>query len=181
MKQVIKAWFFHRKVYWNQDHNVQNRPIYLILAVIIVLLYLLSSHNSEGKLKSRFWEFTKSLLGPVMGAQRECPPTGFTNIFFIIFNFNLLFKGNQIVLNEAHVGKGEQLRAGKPRKEDDIEVCELYHLLMLLNLITCWCCWTKSHADAVELNHLLTLLNLITCWMLMVNEICIHCRRTDTV
>lgn len=67
----------------------QNRPIYLILAVIIVLLYLLSSHKSEG---------------PVMGAQKECPPTG-----------------NQIVLNEAHVGKGEQLRAGKPRKEDDIE------------------------------------------------------------
>ena len=60
-------------------------------------------------------------LGPVMGAQRECPPTGFITIF-VIFNFNLSFKGNQIVLNEAHVGKGEQLRAGKPRKEDDIEV-----------------------------------------------------------
>ena len=64
-------------------------------------------------------------------------PYRFYNSFFVILDFNLAFKGNQIVLNEAHVGKGEQLRAGKPRKEDDIEVCELYHLLMLLNLITC--------------------------------------------
>ena len=49
-------------------------------------------------------------------------PYRFYNSFFVILDFNLAFKGNQIVLNEAHVGKGEQLRAGKPRKEDDIEV-----------------------------------------------------------
>ena len=33
-----------------------------------------------------------------------------------------LFLGNKIVLNEADEGKGEQLRAGKPRKEEDEEV-----------------------------------------------------------
>ena len=36
---------------------------------------------------------------------KECPPAG----------------GNQIVLNDADEGKGEQLRAGKPRKEEDEE------------------------------------------------------------
>ena len=60
-----------------------------------------------------------------MGAQQECPPTGITSIFFAFLELsNHSFEGNQIVLNEAHVGKGEQLRAGKPRKEDDIEVTE---------------------------------------------------------
>ena len=44
--------------------------------------------------------------------------------FVVNLEINHSFEGNQIVLNEAHVGKGEQLRAGKPRKEDDIEVRE---------------------------------------------------------
>ena len=30
------------------------------------------------------------------------------------------YSGNEIVLNEARAGKGEQLRAGKPRKEDEV-------------------------------------------------------------
>ena len=33
---------------------------------------------------------------------------------------NCKYSGNEIVLNEARAGKGEQLRAGKPRKEDEV-------------------------------------------------------------
>merc|ERR1719342_652795 len=48
--------------------------------------------------------FNSDDAGQKQAAQRECPPTG-----------------NKIVLNEADEGKGEQLRAGKPRKEEDEE------------------------------------------------------------
>ena len=66
--------------------------------------------------------YSYSLLGPTQGAQHECPPTGAMTQPYMFCWIYHSFKGNQIVLNEAHVGKGEQLRAGKPRKEDDIEV-----------------------------------------------------------
>ena len=45
------------------------------------------------------------VLGSRSEKLKECPPAG----------------GNQIVLNDADEGKGEQLRAGKPRKEEDEE------------------------------------------------------------
>ena len=65
---------------------------------------------------------TKCILGPGLGAQHECPPTGLYDLS-LNFVLNLIFfQGNQIVLNEANVGKGEELRAGKPRREDDVEV-----------------------------------------------------------
>ena len=67
------------------------------------------------------FEVLQSLFKVQLWEHSENVPLQVLNLF-VILKFNPSFKGNQIVLNEAHVGKGEQLRAGKPRKEDDIEV-----------------------------------------------------------
>ena len=59
------------------------------------------------------------MSGPKVGAQRECPPAGF-NLFLSEFMYlSKRFYLLEIVLNDADDGKGEQLRAGKPRKEDE--------------------------------------------------------------
>jgi len=50
-----------------------------------------------------FLFFSSDFGGSRSEKLKECPPAG----------------GNQIVLNDADEGKGEQLRAGKPRKEED--------------------------------------------------------------
>ena len=59
------------------------------------------------------------MSGPKVGAQRECPPAGFNSFLSEIIYLSKRFYLLEIVLNDADDGKGEQLRAGKPRKEDE--------------------------------------------------------------